>query len=357
MPNFAEITRFLRELAGVLRSGVWFIDGDEKLTGEPVRLLFAGSEKQKAYISGMTFGQEYTEHYCGKLYAWQIFYLLRNKRSPCDIAIIEGARLHRALYQREKDTFLPLWLKTSSTAPLPVTRRSYKDDLRIIRNSKLSYNVTVESDQVEDFYHNMYRPTVNASHGNSTIELDYDHMKSLFAKDKCILLQVIKDAAPIAGALVTLEEIPRLWAVGVRDNNPAYRKCCANTAAYCFGAQYLAAQGHEEMHLGMSRSFLNDGILQYKNKFDQDIMGIDTTGFILKMLVHNAGTDGFLKGNPFVYLSGKQLYGAVFLADNQPPSEKELQRLRKKYHLKGLAGLKIYLPGQSFGAFHECVEY
>lgn len=356
MPTLAEAKFFFTRFLGALRSGVWIIQGTEGLSGEPIRLLFVGSEKQKAHLLSVVFNDEYAETYRGKLYAWQIAFLLRVNRPSCDIAMIEGSDLQRTIYQKKGDYFLPLWLKTSSTAPLPVTSSSFKDDLRIIRRSALSYEVTTETDKIDDFYHRMYRPTVNASHGESTIEIDYTSMKTLIAKDQCVLLLVIKENVSIAGALVTLDEIPRLWAVGVRDNEPAYRKCCAGTAAYFFAAEYLATQGYSAVHLGMSRSFLNDGILQYKSKFKQKIVGTDHSGFILKMLEHSKATDGFLKKNPFIYLNEKALYGAVFLDKDQPASEKDMKRLKKKYHIAGLAELEFYVQDKSVGEFSRLVE-
>ncbi|MFT5711265.1 MAG: hypothetical protein ACI8QT_001970 [Halioglobus sp.] len=357
MPTITEAKHFFTKVAGALRSGVWVIQGTEGLYGEPIGLLFAGSEKQKAHVLGVAFDNEYNETYLGKLYVWQIAFLLLVNRHECDIAMIEGSDLQRTIYQNKGDYFLPLWLKTQSTAPLPVERSSFKDDLRIIRRFALSYEVTTETDKVDDFYQRMYRPMVNASHGESTIEIDFVHMKHLIAKGQCVLLLVIKESESIAGALLILEETPRLWAIGVRDNKPAYRKYRAGTAAYFFAAEYLATRGYSTVHLGMSRSFLNDGVLQYKSKFNQQIIGIDHSGFILKILEHRAATDSFLKKNPFIYLREKSLYGAVFLDRDQSESEKYMEHLRKKYDIKGLAGLEFYVQDNSVGEFSRLTEY
>jgi hypothetical protein len=50
MPTLTEAERFFTKLLGALRSGVWIIKGTEGLSGEPIRLLFALSEKQKAHV-------------------------------------------------------------------------------------------------------------------------------------------------------------------------------------------------------------------------------------------------------------------------------------------------------------------
>jgi hypothetical protein len=175
-------------------------------------------------------------------------------------------------------------------------------------------------------------------------------------RGRCILLKVIRNELAIAGALVVTGQSPRLWAIGAQGDNPECRKCSAYTAAYHFAAEYLAGQGHDNMHMGMSRGFLNDGILQYKNKWDQRVIGVDTTGYILKILRPAAGSDAFLAGNPYVYMDDDRLFGAVFLGPDAGESEKDIRRLRKKYFLAGLSGLKIFRLGEETGNCRVIME-
>lgn len=356
MPTPTAVKRSITRFLGALRSGVWVIKGAERLTGEPFSLLFVGSEKQKAYVLRVAFNDEYVETDLGKLYAWQILFLLRVNRHDCDVAMIEGGGLHRSIYQNKSDYFLPLWLKSIAATPLRVTGNSLKEDLRVIRKAALRYEVTTEMAKLDDFYNCMYLPTINARHGDTTIETEYSVMEQQIAENQGVLLLVFKDDVSIAGVFVSLEEIPRLWTLGIRDYKQEYRSYCASTAAYMFAAEYLAAQGYSTMHLGMSRGFLNDGILQYKKKFSQQIIGAGDPGFILKMLRNNKATDNFLSSNPFVYLNEKSLIGAVFLDKEQPESEKGMNRLKKKYEIMGLSGLEFYVKDSSLGVFSKLVE-
>lgn len=357
MLNLAKAKTLLKEFIGVLRSGIWVLEGNETASDEPLKVFFAGSETQKAHLSGLAFGGTCKEQYYGKLYFWNILYWLRTNRRQCDIAILEGSRLHRFLYKKSSDFFIPIWIKSRVAIPLLVATHSYKTDIKRIRKCQLSYEITRESDKVDDFYHNIYRPAVNRSHGESTIEIDYDNMMRLLGQDKCVLLLVIKEGVSIAGVLIILSNIPRLWAAGVCSDDPAYQRTCgAYTAIYHFTSQYLAEQGYQTMHLGMSRGFLNDGILQYKNKWNHQVTGCDSSGFVLKILCATAGTDSFLMNNPFVYLEDEKLYGAVFIGSDKQDSEKDLKRLRKRYYLAGLSGLKVFLQGKSAGDFRKIME-
>jgi hypothetical protein len=348
---------YLKELAGLLRSGAWVLNGLESTSGESLNIFFVGSQKQKTYISSLAYDVQCTERDCGKLYVWRILFMLITNTSGCDVAIIEGGRLHRVLYKNAKDFFLPLWLKTTATIPLPATSHSYKEDIRRIRKSGLSYEVVTEGSKIDDFYHNMYRPAVNASHGESTIEINYDEMIRQWNSGKCELLLISREGISIAGVLVIRNEIPRLWANGVRDNNPGYRKFSVITATYHFAAEYLGGQGYKTMDLGLSRGFLNDGILQFKNKFGHGVIGVDTSGFVLKVLRGGAGSDQFLINNPFLHLRGGLLYGVVFMTRDEELSEKRSAKLQKKYFLEGLAGLHIFQQGNILGSFNNIAEY
>jgi hypothetical protein len=94
MFDLAGVKVLFKEISGVIRSGVWLLDGTETASGEPLKIIFAGSVAQKVHLSEVAFGGECTEHYYGKLYFWRILYLLRTSKSRCDIAFIEGNRLH-----------------------------------------------------------------------------------------------------------------------------------------------------------------------------------------------------------------------------------------------------------------------
>ena len=354
--GFTRLKSLLKEGVAALRSGVWILEGREAASGEPIRVYFAGSAQQKAYLSSRVFADTCRESGHGKQFFWKLLHALHGNRDRCDIAIIEGSRVHRRLFSKPGDVFIPIWLKTRVDLPLSVSSRSYKEDIRRIRKCGLSYAISSDRDELDAFYHDMYRPSVNASHGDSTIEIGYDSMMGLVGRGRCVLLKVIRDELAIAGALVVTGQSPRLWAIGAQGNNQEHRKCSAYTAAYHFAAEYLAGQGYDTMHMGMSRGFLNDGILQYKNKWDQRVIGVDTTGYILKILTPGAGSDAFLAGNPYVYIDDDRLFGAVFLGADAGDSEKDIGRLRKKYYLAGLSGLKIFRLGEETGNCRVIME-
>ena len=355
-PVAARVKALLNEFIGVLRSGVWILEGEESAGKEPLKMFFAGSEAQKSHLSELAFGGTCREQNLGKLYFWKILYLLFTNRSRCNIAIIEGSRLHRYLYKHSGDFFMPIWIKSEVSIPLEAVSKSCKSDLARIRRCNLSYEIAKEAARVDDFYHSIYRPAVNRSHGESAIEIDYETMMRMLNQGKCVLLLIMKEGITISGVLIILSATPRLWAAGVVDDGHSYQKeCGAYGAIYHFASEYLSEQGYPAMHLGMSRSFLNDGILQFKNKWNHRVMGYDSSGFVLKILRASEGADDFLINNPFACLEDEKLYSMVFLQRDAEYSDKSYQRLRKRYFLAGFSGLSVFRQGTQAGDFSKVV--
>ena len=332
----------LKALLGALRSGAWILSGSPGAGMATAKLFFLGSIQQKAYLAHMFFGDSCDEVSLGKLDLVRAMIRMHFNRDKCDLALIEGAEVHRRLYQGARDFFIPIWLKSKVELPLVPMSGSAKDDWRRARRAHLNYHVTTDKDALLDFHRAMYLPTLAARHGESAIPIDEKAMMQAVRNNRCELLVVSQAEANIAGALILRESMPRIWANGIRDADPRLWKEGAIAATYMFSAQHLAAQGHKQMHMGMSRAFLNDGVLRYKTKWNHRIIGCDTNGFVLKMLRTSAGTRALLAANPFVHLGEDGLKGAVFVAGDvvEPPDSS--QRTLSDLSVDGLAGMDLY---------------
>jgi hypothetical protein len=199
----------------------------------------------------------------------------------------------------------------------------------------------------------MYLPTVISSHKESTIGIDYERMIRLVQNGNCELLLVKNENVSIAGMLIITNGMPRLWAAGIRESHPIYRKQGATAATYVFSSQYLSEEGFDKMHMGMSRGFLSDGVLRYKNKWNHEVIGYDTKGFVLKPLHISDGLKGFLMSNPYVYLNKGKLYGAVFVDSNKGYSIGELKQIQESYYNKGLAGIDVFSIDEAKGVIYK----
>lgn len=305
--------------------------------------MFCGNRIHKNYISELAFGSNKSESYLGKLYLWHILFLIIFNKKKCSLIVIEGNNLHQFIFVKKDSFFIPVWIKGIVDIPLVATNRSLKEDMRVIRKNQLDFMVTTDLDHIYDFYHNMYLPSIRVRHEERAFEIDFSSIQKEVENCDCKLLLVTQENKTISGVLLVDGNIPRLWVSGVRDANPIFWKCGAIGATYYFASLYWAERGYKQMNLGLTRGFLNDGVLQYKKKLNFVITGHDPNGFIIKPLNISSGLVAFLIGNPFVYLNDNKLISAVFMKKDKKSLNKVSEERQKKYDIKGLNGLNIFL--------------
>jgi len=337
------IKRLFRVLGDFLRSDVWFLDGMEASSHEPLKLIFSGSEIQKNYILKLAYDSSCKERYGGKKFFWSLYLLIKRNIGRYPLIIIEGHTFHRIFYEKRKDFFVPQWLKSFAKIPLVPSNKSSKNDLRKIRKHNITYRSTKDPDELQDFYHNMYLPSIEQRHQKSAIPMDYQSMLNVIGSGHGELLLIRTEQDDIAGVvIVTQEKIPRLWSAGAMAANPIYRKIGATAATYWFSAQHLSAAGHHSMDMGLSRGFLNDGVFQFKTKWADKFTAHGARGFIIKQGDLSKGEKLFFRNNPFVYLEKGFLYGAVFAENTDSLADDDIEKWRKQYYLPGLQGLHIF---------------
>lgn len=331
-----------RSLLGAMRSRAWVLEGNERSGGDPLRLFFAGGEKQKEYLRLIAFAGEVREHYLGEQGAWRTLRMLGRNRVAVDIAMIEGGMVQDWLYRQPGDRVLPMWLRTVVDIPLVASRRSAREDMRRIQVNSLGYHVTTDLASVRAFHQSMYRPFILAGHGRSAVETSQASMVAKVREGKCELLTVTMGGQDIAGVLIVREPIPQLWCAGVLNADPRWRRAGAIPATYVFASEHLVQQGFSQMSMGLSRGFLADGVLQYKNKWDHRIFTCTSIGFLLRVCQVTPGTRAFLCTNPFVYREDDRLYGAVFVDPGSVEGVLDPAAVTDRYRVDGLAGVHVF---------------
>ncbi|MFT4825794.1 MAG: hypothetical protein ACJAUG_002268 [Halioglobus sp.] len=343
----SRLRNLIKKLARAARSNVWILDGIEPYTGKSLRIFFAGGNQLKVYITQLAFSGVTNETSLGKLYLWNILYALWRNTHDCALAIIEGEQAHQFLYQHRGDYYVPSWIWSSVPIPLKPSSKGAKEDLRRIRKNGLTYQLSNDPGDLLDFYDNIYLPTIQARHENTAVFSSFDEITDVMSKgDNCLLL-VKHEEKTVAGVIILMRDVPRLWLGGIRDSNDAYRRMGAVGATYFFPAMYLSDQGYQQMDLGRSRSFFNDGVFRYKSKWDHRLFAFDKDGLILKVLNTSDAAAGFLCSQPFACIEQGELNAAIFvdtLSDSSAESQKEIDMLS---NLDGLAAVNFYsLKGQ-----------
>lgn len=339
MSNLKTIFKGLNEL---LEINVWILSGNEKNTQECLSLIFAGREIQKNYITKIVFESNNDTFFLGKYSIWSLYFLIKKPQYKHFLIFIEGYKFYNIFLKNKKYFFIPLWLTSTVTIPLVARNNSTKNDYRAIIQNELSYKIADSIEEFHHFYYSMYLPTVENRHSNTRIIMEYKMMLDEINNHEGKLLLVKKENKYIAGVvIVTREEIPRIWSNGILEGDTAYWKTGAIAATYWFSSQYLFQKGCTKMNMGLNRSFLNDGILQYKKKWGADFLNQSKRGFILKINMYSKGTEGFLKNNPFAYSDKNNFYGAIFI-DKKDIENEFIKNLKPEYFLKSFNCYHIF---------------
>lgn len=327
------------------RLPAWSLEGAERHSGEQLRIFFAGQLENKNYITRLAFAGDHAEVERGRMWLWNACRLARNHRAGHDLAIVDS---ETPLCRRLKgaDAFvLPNWIR--GELDLAVARQqlarseSVKTDLRKIRQHGLRYEVTQDERAFERFYHEMYLPYANQTYAGMMFLMSHADLRAFIPQSE--LLWVKNDAEEVAGLMLRHDgAIIRMYALGVKNGDPQYVKSGALAAAYCFAILHLTERGAQRLHLGGSRPFLRDGVLQYKKKWGIRIIDKSPQFFVLTPTRRTRASRSFLANNPFFFEAGDSLGGAIFGGRESGVSDDAIKRWRKEFEDMGLLHVQIF---------------
>ena len=342
--NPARATRKLRQFASRYRIDVCLLKGLEQTGKMPVSVLVFGSGTTRDYLSKLIFGENHPAPVTDRQWTWNMRSIL--KRTPADMVIISDIEKHCfRQVMPENSLFIPDWVHGkivfSRTFARMKSSGHVKSDLRRIRKNGLEYEVTRSSSKFDDFYHTMYVPYISKTYGSLALLMSYERMKEVEGKSELMLIR--KGDEYISGQILVYEnDGVRCWSIGVRDGNHDYVKMGAQAALYFYEVQYLSEKGYKAMSVGSSRAFLNDGVLQFKNKWGMHVTGSSKKGLLMKPLRKTPGLMSFLESNPFIRTDSGTPVAVVFPSHDNCGKGDFYRHLHTHYCLPGLEALQIY---------------
>jgi hypothetical protein len=329
-----------------LRRRVWRLDGNETSGGEPLSVLCAAPGQTRRYLTELLFDADARESDLGQHWLWNLCRAGWARRQGCSLVLIQTDPVVRRLLTRDRWFLIPLWVIGRATLPVPDTvfkGKSIRTDLRVMDKSGLHGRVTKDPALFDDFYHTMYVPHVTKAHGSSVYVTPYDEIQERLADSELVLIR--DGERDVAGMVIVYdEERPRLWCLGVRDGDRQHLKNGALTALYHFSVRHLTEKGFASVNLGLSRAFLNDGVLRYKRKWAQKLVGTAPAKIALRVAAVTPGSTAFLRNNPFIFEKSGKLYAGAFLAENDPVTASTVPTLKRQYLHDGLSRLILFVP-------------
>jgi len=344
LTNKNQIKKPLVDWYRLYRPNVWLLEGVERCSGKRLKVLYAGHELNRNYIAHLIVDLDRRIVCLGKRWLWSILKndgtLLKN----CDIAFVEVDKNDGSV--NGTDVFIiPAWidceLEFDHASERRAQSKSIRRELQKIERHQLTYEVTKNLQHFDHFYHHMYVPYIKRIHGDRAALMSYEAMMSKHDRSELVLIK--QDDEFIAGENLIFEGGGvRAWSLGVKDGSQDYVKAGASAAIYYYELVYLKEKGYDRLHIGASRGFLNDGVLQYKKKWGAKLAGARATGFRMTVQRDTEAVRTFLENNPFVVVTQDKLTGVLVFDKNRTIPESQLNEIMKKYSFPGMEKLILY---------------
>lgn len=350
--------RLAFRLVDISKLDLWILNGKEINSQQELSIVYAGTEVNRNYLIKIAYGNSFNGKYLGRVWLWKIFDVVREKSPNCSLMVIAVDKLLWRLFTKWTYFDVPFWVSSladiSADSSLLWRGKDVKNAIRKVRNNKLSFEITQDPSQFDNFYYDMHRPYIAAAYGNRAIIHPYDDVKKEFKNGELLLIK--KENQYIAGAILIYKKMQaggRL--VGVKDGNFAYVKEGAVAAIYYFAARRFKERGYKKVDFGLSRPFLKDGALRYKRKWGGSRIAYSSQAdgiFLIAPLRKTPGLKAFLINNPFIFVDNidkRKINGAIFVDSGHPFSQEELDEMYKEYYFDGMSNLYIYEFGKNTG--------
>jgi len=309
------------------------LSGTEKITGDPLSLLYAGTASQLPYVRSFFFSDTPSETDLGSHFSWSVNRV--GERNGCDLVTAVQSITARNLLPNT-GYCLPLWVESmadTTASPYDTLDHSMKKDLRRTVKNNLTFVEATSRDQFEFFWERMYIPNAHVQFADAAQleteekffeQVDEGNLKLFFtARDGHLLA---------GGAISTKDDTPRYRYLGVLDGNPDYRKLGAPAAAYIYMLDWAHRNGHSRVNMGGARPFLKDGVIQFKKKYNISLVKKNFARVLyINPLSTAAPVTASLVHNPIIRLEGDGLVVTIFEhPDYDFPVPDSMWQYRKK---------------------------
>jgi len=349
----------LWELSGSLRLArvdALLVEGTERETGLPLTAFYLGHYDNYEFVFRRVFSDFRIIEKREGIHSLFIRRWIRRYAQRASLLLLDVELLYGKLLSTRSYLEIPQWIRQKYRVPetwqevLGTFRKNTKRvDLRKVRKFGLSYRITREERDFEEFYHRMYVPYLTKRfEGEVIIEPEW---KVLRQCRKGEIMQILRDDQVVAAVLLHCLDgrLAYVW-VGVPEDLDDDLYAGAFSGMYYFTIQYGFQQGCREVDFLGSRPLLNDGLFRYKRKWGTFVEDspVPRGDILLKPLVFSEPVKSIFRHNYFIVRDGKSLAAKVLLGEG-PGTSKQLRGLFDQYFTAGLTRLKIF----SLAGFEE----
>lgn len=315
--------------------------------GLNLNLFIAGKGNISAFLLDRLYHTEPKVTRQGRRLIWKLPSI---NRSSVNATLIEADRCFSHFFLRQGFITIPEWVLFTMDISMPLENilgkrnKSEKNDFRKMVKYQYVYDVGSDSERLRLFYYKMYLPYTISRFGKLTILSSFSEMEDLL--DKGELLLVKRGGEYLSGMIIyTAPSIPIVAFLGVMDGRIDYVKQGALSALYYYTILWAKEKGYTKLDFGHCRPVLNDGVFLYKKKLGMKIQRSPRKHRMLFLSINNLNPylEQFFTNNPLIYENQCKLKGLLFVKRNAQSTEQEIEALKKRYFISGLADFTVVL--------------
>jgi hypothetical protein len=303
-----------REIMRSAAPRTWRIRGKETVTGEPLALLYSGVPTHREYFIQRVFANGVEIEPLGR--GWILSADRTARRFGCDLSIQTLRKELRFAARNSEAFYMPLWinatvdLRSFDSRPKPST---LKEDLRRIRRHGLTCVATRDPRQIMEFYDTMYLPYTLKRHGSNAPTQNRASLEGRAKTGSLEFISIYHQGSMVGGSVIDYSVNPPLLRIlGAASTDLDILKTGVISASYLFAIRHLIDQGKRMLNVGLSRSFIRDGVLQYKRKLGAKLNMPSEMGAMIRPISKTDAVRSFLSANPFISSRKNKLWLLTF---------------------------------------------
>jgi len=338
-------------LGAVRRHKLVLLEGRERSGGKPLKIAFAGRADLKDSLIKRAFGPGINERPLGEVPVWLSSRALAARTPEADLVVRFVPAHYEGLARKGVLARLPSWVRLQVDLRDEECIARGKEKLARMRNKArragFTYAMACREADFAEFYDRLHAPYVKDRHGDGASLQSREETLAKLRVGAWQLLTVKSGEEVVAAATVEFSgSTARFWQLGVRDGDPALLEAGAADAVYSFVVDEARARGCAILHLGHSRPFARDGVLEYKRMLGGYVLDShDARRGSIDLSVRRMvpGLADFLVENPVIARDpdGRfRLYG--FAHGGAQDARERAEQWRDRYCFKGTLGLSVF---------------
>jgi len=326
---------------------LYIIEGVEASSEKTMKMAYFGLDER---ILNYWLELLYTQNTCTRIKSfipiWKVRRHLINDNLDYDLVIVELNDLTRKAIALPSGFVLPRWLDLKLNPSNPLNIKQLDTILRRIRKYKLTFERRYVDSDLRYFYDRMYKPYISVRHKKATVITDYKNFQYMFSTQKSRFYFILRNGEPVAGAVDIIEgKNIRMGSIGVLDGREDLLKMGVVGACYYFRIMDYKNRKIEMVNFGGTSPVLTDGLTQFKLSFGTEVMDRKhlTDPYIMILPINNSiAVKSTLKSNPFLYLSERSTYQAIFFDSGSEDEKSVFLRVLNLTDCKNIKETVVY---------------